>query len=28
LVQPDQLELLDDRYGSRTVTEVFGCRVR
>ena len=26
-VRPDQLELLDDRYGSRTLAEVFGCRV-
>ena len=27
-VRPDQIEFLDDRYGSRTVSEVFGSRVR
>ena len=27
-VRPDQIEFLDDRYGSRTVSEVFGGRVR
>ena len=27
LVRPDQLELLDDRFGSRTVADVFGGRV-
>ena len=26
LVSPDQLEMLDDRFGAKTVTEIFGGR--
>ena len=27
-VRPDQLEFVDDRFGSKTVGDIFGCHVR